>query len=117
MKRLLSFLIFLVFALNIVGCGFDSFMDGENDHIVQSVDANGASVISIGHDCPNPDNGHHDSDQPCSGDCHHHGHCHCAFLSSKTKLSCPTLDASKGMRVGNFYPDPHPGDLFRPPIV
>lgn len=117
MKRLLSFLVLFIFTLNTVGCGFEDSLDGEGKHTVQSEIASGPSIATISHDCPSPDNNHHNSDQPCDGDCHHHGHCHCGFLATNTNLSCPTLDSTNGIRVGNFHPNPHPGNLFRPPIA
>ena len=116
MKRLLSFLILFAFTLNILGCGFEHVLNAKGDHSVQSATTDGALVVTINRDCPSQDSSHHDSDQPCDGDCHHHGHCHCGFLVSSTNLSCPTLDSSNGMRVINFNPGPHLGNLFRPPI-
>lgn len=117
MKRLSSFFMLFIFALNIVGCGFESSLDGKGNHTIQSVAVNGYSIATMSHDCPYPDNNHYSSDQPCDADCRHHGHCYCVFLATNTNLSCPTLDSSNGMRVGNFYPDPQPRNLFRPPIV
>ena len=116
MKRFIASVTFLFSILNVVGCGFDGFVESsDKQEITKQVQFDGPTISALKHDC-SPDSDHHD-EAPCNGDCHHHGHCHCNLINTATNLLCPSQDANQGMSCDQFHLSSYLDNLFRPPIA